>query len=54
MSELNYKIEPEYCGDCVQFENECDGYGTCKKDSGEAWQGEIACEDFVRKEDEDE
>lgn len=52
MSNLNYKIEPAYCGDCVHFENEADGYGTCKKDGGEAWQGEIGCEDFVRKEDE--
>lgn len=52
MSELNYKIEPAYCGDCMHFKNEADGYGTCKKDGGEAWQGEIACEDFVRKEDE--
>ena len=52
MSEPTYKIEPAYCGDCEQFENECDGYGTCKKDGAEAWQGEIGCEDFIRKEDE--
>lgn len=52
MSELYYKIEPVYCGDCVHFENETDGYGSCKKDGGEAWQGEIGCENFLRKEDE--
>ncbi len=52
MSEPNYKIEPAYCGDCVHFENETDGYGTCKKDGGEAWQGEIGCENFNGREDE--
>lgn len=52
MSDLTYKIEPVYCGDCVSFENECDGYGTCRKDGGETWQGEIGCEDFLRKENE--
>ena len=52
MSEPNYKIEPAYCGDCVHFENETDGYGTCKKDGGEAWQGEISCENFNGREDE--
>lgn len=52
MSEVCYKIEPVYCGDCVSFENEFDGYGTCLKDGAEAWQGEIGCKDFARNEDE--
>ena len=50
MSELCYKIEPVYCGDCAFFENEFDGYGSCGKDGEYAWQGEIACEKFKNKE----
>ena len=47
-----YIKEPNYCGDCVCFVNEYDGYGSCGKDGGEAWQGAVACENFKNKEDE--
>lgn len=49
-----YVKEPSYCGDCVSFVNEYDGYGSCGKDGAEAWQGEIACKYFKKKEDEDD
>jgi hypothetical protein len=51
MSNLNYKIEPAYCGDCVCFVNEDNGEGICNRYEEVTWHGEIACEDFVRKED---
>lgn len=54
MSELCYKIEPVYCGDCVSFKNESDGYGTCNRYDEEAWQGDIACEKFIKEDECDE
>ena len=48
----NYVNEPNYCGDCAFFENEFDGYGSCGKDGEYARQGEIACKNFKKKEDE--
>lgn len=48
----NYVNEPNYCGDCISFQNEYDGYGSCNRYDEEAWQGDIACENFKKKEDE--
>ena len=52
MNNLNYKIEPAYCGDCVCFVNEDNGEGTCNRYEEATWHGEIGCENFLRKEDE--
>ena len=53
MSDLTYKVEPVYCGDCVKFRGDEDGEGVCIKDGAETWHGEIGCKDFERREDED-
>ncbi|MBQ7861625.1 MAG: hypothetical protein IJ349_05430 [Clostridia bacterium] len=47
-----YINEPNYCGDCALFESELACFGSCSKERQETWHGEIACEDFPKKEDE--
>lgn len=49
-----YVKEPNYCGDCVSFVNEYDGYGSCNRYDEEAWQGDIACDKFIKEDAGDE
>ncbi len=49
-----YVKEPSYCGDCISFQNECDGYGSCSRYDEEAWQGDIACDKFIKEAEGDE
>ena len=52
MNKPNYTKEPSYCGDCAHFESELACFGSCSKEGQETWHGEIACEEFKKKEDE--
>jgi hypothetical protein len=53
MSELCYKVEPEYCGECQLFRSlSADGEGVCGFDGDGTWHGEIACDNFKMREDE--
>lgn len=54
MSESRYVVEPHYCGDCISFQNENEGYGNCLRYDEEAWQGDIGCGKFKEREDEED
>lgn len=50
-----YVKEPRYCADCRLFRNmDPEGEGVCGFDGCETWHGEIGCERFEKKEDEDD
>lgn len=49
-----YVKEPSYCGGCISFQNEYDGYGSCSRYDEEAWQGDIACDKFIKEDEGDE